>query len=93
MKNKNIGSNFDDFLKEEGMLAEVEAAAAKRVISYQISQTMKQKKINKSRLANQMGTSRSALERLLEPKNVSVTLLTLEKVALALGKKLRIQLA
>ena len=93
MKNKNIGSNFDDFLKEEGMLAEVEAAATKRAISYQISQMMKRKNINKSRLAMQMGTSRSALERLLEPKNVSVTLLTLEKVALALGKKLRIQLS
>ncbi len=92
MKNKYIGSNFDDFLKEEGTLAEVEAAATKRVISFQIRQMMKKKKINKSRLATQMGTSRSALERLLEPKNVSVTLLTLERVALALGRKLKVQL-
>ena len=93
MKNKHIGSNFDDFLKEEGILAQTEAAAAKRVISFQIQETMKKKRINKSRLAIQMGTSRSALERLLEPENVSVTLLTLERVALALGRKLRIQLA
>ena len=93
MKNKHFGSNVDDFLKEEGMLAEVEAAATKRVIAFQISQMMKKEKINKSRLAIQMGTSRSALERLLEPNNVSVTLLTLERVALALGKKLRIQIA
>ncbi len=92
MKNKHIGSNFDDFLKEEGILAEVEAAATKGVIAYQIRETMKKKKINKSRLATQMGTSRSALERLLKPENVSVTLLTLEKVALALGRKLKVQL-
>ncbi len=88
-----MGGNFDDYLKEEGMLAEVEASATKRVIAYQIREMMKKKKMNKSRLAFQMGTSRSALERLLEPENVSVTLLTLEKAALVLGKKLKIQLA
>ncbi len=93
MKNKYIGSSLDDFLKEEGILAETEAVAAKRVIAYQIQAMMKKKKITKSRLALQMGTSRSALERLLEPENVSVTLLTLEKAALALGKKLKIQLS
>ena len=92
MKNKHIGTNFDDFLKEEGILAETEATAAKRAIAYQIKQMMKRKKINKSHLAIQMGTSRSALERLLEPENVSVTLLTLERAALALGKKLKVQL-
>lgn len=92
MKNKHIGGNFDDYLKEDGMLAEVEATATKRVIAYQIMKMMKRKKMNKSRLASQMGTSRSALERLLEPENVSVTLLTLEKVALALGRKLKVQL-
>ena len=92
MKNKHIGQNFDDYLKEEGLLAEAEATAAKRIIAYQIMKMMKRKKMNKSRLASQMGTSRSALERLLEPENVSVTLLTLEKVALALGRKLKIQL-
>ena len=93
MKNKHIGSNFDDYLKQEGSLAQIEAAAAKRAFAYQIQQIMNKKKINKSRLASQMGTSRSALDRLMEPENVSVTLLTLEKVALALGEKLRIQLA
>ena len=93
MKNVHIGGNFDDYLKEEGMLAETEATATKRVIAYQIKRMMKQKKINKSRFASYMGTSRSALERLLEPKNVSVTLLTLEKAALALGKKLKVHLA
>ena len=92
MKNKHIGQNFDDYLKEEGLLAEAEATATKRIIAYQIMKMMKKKKRNKSRLASQMGTSRSALERLLEPENVSVTLLTLEKVALALGRKLKVQL-
>ena len=92
MNHKHIRSNFDDYLKEEGTLAVTEAAATKRVIAFQIQQAMKRKKMNKSRLAIQMGTSRSALERLLEPGNVSVTLLTLEKVALALDRKLKVQL-
>ena len=93
MKNKHIGGDFDDFLKEEGILAETEAAATKRVISHQIRQMMKKKRINKSRMALEMGTSRSALERLLEPENVSVTLLTLERAALVLGRKLKVQLS
>ena len=93
MKNKHIGSNFDEYLKEQGVLAQTEAAAAKRALAYQIQKVMQKKKINKSRLAAQMGTSRSALDRLLEPENLSVTLLTLEKVALALGGKLKIRLS
>ena len=93
MKNKYLGSNFDDFLQEEGVLAETEAAAAKRVITFQIQQLMKKKHISKTDLADRMKTSRSALTRLLRPSNISVTLLTLEKAALALGKKLRIELS
>ena len=91
-KNRHIGSNFDDFLLEEGLLAEAEAAAVKRVIAHQIKEEMAELHISKSALARMMQTSRSSLNRLLDPENASVTLLTLESVALALGKKLKVQL-
>jgi hypothetical protein len=93
MKNKHLGSSFDDFLEEEGLRAETEAAAIKRVIAYQIEMEMKRAKLTKSAMANKMHTSRSALDRLLDPANVSITLQTLERAALALGKNLKIKLA
>lgn len=92
MKNKYIGSNFDEFLQEEGLLAETEAVAIKRVIAHQIKREMAERHISKSALARMMRTSRSSLERLLDPENPSVTLLTLESVAFALGKRLKVQL-
>ncbi|HOE10301.1 MAG TPA: Fis family transcriptional regulator [bacterium] len=93
MKNKHIGSRFDDFLEEEGLLAESEATAIKRVIAYQIEREMAECNLSKSALARMMRTSRSSLDRLLDPDNASVTLLTLQSAALALGKKLKIHLA
>ena len=90
---KHIGSKFDDFLDEEGLLAETEAVATKRVIAFQLRELMKKQKLTKVQLAKRMNTSRSALERLLDPDNVSVTLLTLERAAKALGKSIRIELA
>ena len=92
-KNKAIGSDFDDFLSEEGLLENSEATAAKRVIAYQIEKTMKKKKLTKTVMARMMHTSRSAVERLLDSSNSSVTLLSLEKAAMALGKKLRVELS
>lgn len=92
-KNKHIGSGFDEFLQEEGLLAEAEATAVKRVIAHQIEREMAERNLSKSALARMMHTSRSSLDRLLDPDNASVTLLTLEGVALALGKKLKVQLA
>ena len=92
-KNEHIGSDFDEFLQKEGLLAEAEATAVKRVIAYQIEREMAERRISKSALARVMQTSRSSLDRLLDPENASVTLLTLESVALALGKRLKVQLA
>ena len=92
-KNKYIGSDFDSFLEEENLLAEAEATAVKRVIAFQIKQEMEAREISKKDLAHMMQTSRSSLDRLLDPNNSSVTLLTLETVAIALGKKLNVQLA
>ncbi len=93
MKNKHIGSDFDDFLKEEGIFPEVEAVAIKKVIAFQIKQMMEKKHLSKTAMANKMKTSRSALDRLLDPSNVSITLQTLERAALALGKKVKIKIA
>ena len=93
MKNENAGSNFDDFLEEEGLRADAEPAAIKRVIAYQIEMEMKRANLSKSAMAEKMHTSRSALDRLLDPANVSITLQTLERAALALGKSLKIELA
>lgn len=92
MNKKHIGSNFDDFLKEENLYEQVQAVAIKRVITYQIAQEMKKKKLTKTEMANRMKTSRAALERLLDPDNASITLFTLERAASALGKKLTVQL-
>ncbi len=60
---KHIGCRFDDFLEKEGILAEAEAVAVKRVIAYQIAELMKEHDLNKTEMARRMGTSRSALER------------------------------
>ncbi len=90
-KNKHVGSSFDDFLHEEGLLAEAEATAIKRIIAHQIEKEMVERHISKSALARMMQTSRSSLDRLLDPENPSVTLLTLESAALALGKKLKVK--
>jgi DNA-binding Xre family transcriptional regulator len=91
--NEHIGGNLDDFLDEEGLLAETEAVAIKRVIAFRLKQAMEQQGLSKAELARRMGTSRSALDRLLDSDNPSVTLLTLEKAAKALGQRIRIELA
>ncbi len=87
---KNIGSDFDDFLAEEGILGEVEATAAKRVLAYQIQQEMENQSLTKTEMAAKMHTSRAAVNRLLDPQNTAVTLKTLEQATVALGKRLRI---
>ncbi|MHB1342100.1 MAG: helix-turn-helix domain-containing protein [Coriobacteriia bacterium] len=92
MDKKHIGSDFDDFLRGEGILDEAEAVATKRVIAYQLSQEMERANISQSELARRMKTSRSSVERLLDPTNPSVTLVTLERAASAIGKRLKVQL-
>jgi hypothetical protein len=93
MKKERLGSDFDDFLREEHLLEASEATAAKRVIAFQIEQEMRRHRLTKSEMASRMKTSRPALERLLDPANPSVTLSTLERAAAALGKKLKVELA
>jgi len=93
MENKHIGSDFDDFLAEEGLLEQAETVAVKRVIAYQVEQLMAQQNLSKTEMSRRMKTSRAALERLLDPANQSVTLQTLDRAARALGKRLQISLA
>ena len=91
-KNPRIGSSLDDFLKEEGILEAATTKAVKRVIAWQITQAMKEQGLTKDKMAKQMKTSRSALDRLLDPTNNSVTLATLSKAAATLGKRLQLEL-
>lgn len=90
---KHIGSTFDSFLEEEGIRAEVEALAAKRVLAWQLSQAMKKKKKTKHALAKELRTSRSQLDRLLDPRNVAVSLETISRAARALGKRVILRIA
>jgi predicted XRE-type DNA-binding protein len=90
---KHIGTDFDDFLNDEGIVEEVTAIAIKRVIAWQIEQEMKSQRLTKTAMAARMRTSRSALNRLLDETDTSLTLTTLASAAAALGKKLRFELA
>ena len=92
MSKRNLGSKFDEFLEEEGLLEEATAAAVKRTIACQIAKEMSEKGFSKSEMARRMETSRAALDRLLDPENESVTLQTLQCAAHALGGRLKIQL-
>ncbi|MFT3741863.1 MAG: helix-turn-helix transcriptional regulator [Gammaproteobacteria bacterium] len=92
MNNPHIGSDFDDFLHEEGLLAECQSEAIKRVLAWQIKEYMEKKGIKKSIFAQRMGTSRSQLDRLLDPENTSLNLKTLANAAEAMGKHLEIRL-
>jgi antitoxin HicB len=89
-KSKHIGSSFDDFLADEGILEEVHAAATKRVIAMLIQQEMEAQQITKTAMAERMQTSRTVLNRLLDENDLSLTLATLMSAATALGKRLSI---
>jgi predicted XRE-type DNA-binding protein len=89
---KPIGIDFEAFLRDEGILDDVEAAATKRVIAHQIAREMERTTVSQSELARRMKASRSSVERLLDPTNPSVTLATLERAASAIGKRLKVQL-
>ncbi len=91
--NIHRGSSFDVFLEEEGILEEVSAKAHKRLIALQLADIMKKSKITKMGLAKKMQTSRSQLDRLLDPENTTISLESLERVAHAVGKKLHIEIA
>jgi hypothetical protein len=87
-----IGSSFDDFLAEQSMLGECEERAIKQILAGQIKAAMEHDRLTKAAMAARMQTSRRALDRLLDPANTSVTLHTLQRAALAVGRQLRLEL-
>jgi antitoxin HicB len=91
-KNKYEGSDFRDFLREEGILEEVETRALKKAVALQFERLRTQQSISKAKMAEQMKTSRAAVDRLLDVSNPSVTLATLTKAARVLGRKVKIDL-
>ena len=91
-RNPHVGSDFDDFLHEEKIFDEAQAVAVKRVLSFQLEQSMKKSQMTKSAMAKRMGTTRAQLDRLLNPENPSTTLATVVKAAGALGKRVKISL-
>ena len=92
-KMDHSGSSFDSFLEKEGIREEVEAVAIKRVLAWQLEQAMQKQQKTKQAMAKQLHTSRSQLDRLLDPSNVSVTLDTIARAARALGKRVIIRVA
>ena len=91
MKNKHIGSSFDNFLKDEGIHEEATSHAIKRVIAWQLAEAMKERKISKRRMAVLLNTSRTQVDRLLDPKN-DITLMSLQRAAAMVGRKVSIEL-
>jgi antitoxin HicB len=88
---KHIGSSLDDFLKEEGIYEEVQAKAIKEVVAWQLAEAMKKKKISKVRMAALLKTSRTQVDRLLDPKN-DITLSSLQRAAAIVGRRVSIEL-
>lgn len=91
-RNKHIGSKFDDFAAEEGMLDQFRTRAIKEVVAWQLAEAMKEKKLTKAAMAELMQTSRSQLDRLLDPEHEGVTLETLQRAAQVVGRTLRVEL-
>jgi DNA-binding Xre family transcriptional regulator len=88
MKAKHVGSQFEDFLAEEGILEECRASAIKFKIAHELAKAMRTRDLTKAELAKRLKTSRTGVDRLLDPENTSITLNTMAKVAQLLGKRI-----
>jgi len=91
MSTRRMGSSIDDFLKEEGIFEEAQAQAIKEVVAWQLAEAMKKKKISKARMATLLNTSRTQVDRLLDPRN-DITLSSLQRAAAMVGRRLIIEL-
>jgi hypothetical protein len=91
MSKKRMGSSIDDFLKQEGIFEEAQAQAIKEVVAWQLAEAMREKKISKSKMAALLKTSRTQVDRLLDPKN-DITLLSLQRAAAIVGRRVSIEL-
>jgi len=92
MKRKHLGSRFEDFLAEDGILEECRASAIKFKIARELEKIMSERNISKAEIARQLNTSRTGVDRLLDPENTSITLNTMAKVAHLLGKRIEFAL-
>ena len=90
---RHVGSDFEDFLVEDGRLHESTARAVKRVLAWDVAQAMERDQISQAELARRMRTSRAVVRRLLDPDDTAVTLATLTRVAIALGRTVRFKFA
>lgn len=91
MSRRNLGSSIDDFLKGERIFEEAQAQAIKEVVAWQLAKAMKKKKISKSRMAALLKTSRSQVDRILDPKR-DITLSSLQRAAALVGQRVRVEL-
>jgi len=91
MSRKHMGSSIDDFLKEEGIFEDAQAEAVKEVIAWQLAEAMREKKISKNKMATLLKTSRTQVDRLLDPKN-DITLSSLQRAAAIVGRRITIEL-
>ncbi len=91
MSKKHMGSSLDDFLKEEGIFEEAQAQAVKEVVAWQLAEAMKKKKISKNKMAAMLKTSRTQVDRILDPKN-DITLGSLQRAAAMVGLRVTIEL-
>lgn len=91
--NPRIGSDFEDFLREEGRLEEATALAVKRVLAWELEEAMRKANVSQAEMARRMSTNRAVIRRLLDANDLSITLATMSKAATALGRSLRLALA
>lgn len=91
-RNKHKGSSLDSFLEEDGTLAETQAVAIKEVIAWQLGEAMRERKLSKRKLAELMHTSRTQVDRVLDPTNGNVTLDTLQRAAAMVGRRVQFEL-
>jgi antitoxin HicB len=91
MSEKNMGSSIDDFMKEEGISEEAQAQAVKEVVAWQLAEAMRERKISKNKMAILLKTSRTQVDRLLDPKS-DITLASLQRAAVTVGRRISIEL-
>ncbi len=91
MSEKNMGSSIDDFMKEEGIFEEAQAQAVKEVVAWQLAEAMRERKISKNKMAIMLKTSRTQVDRLLDPTS-DITLKSLQRAAGMVGRRVSIEL-
>lgn len=91
MSEKNMGSSIDDFMKEEGIFEEAQAQAVKEVVAWQLAEAMRERKISKNKMAILLKTSRTQVDRLLDPTS-DITLASLQRAAVMVGRRVLVEL-